>query len=255
MRLAVLQGTFSQVIIRAQLSSLERTIHRERDPLNSALVMLFRAYQYAVDTKANRWQFAIEMEEFRNAGITVSELRWLVAKGLALQAKEIFDTNCETRKFVALKTTAMSSGTCFVLTDYGVSFLEKAIHAFHQSHPGNSGQTGLPPEFLNGNNAGLDQVSVVSEVPVWNPLRRELRFKGMIVKNLSLSACNQEAIVVAFEEEHWVERIDDPLPPIAGQDPRRRLNETIKQLNRKHRNSLIRFRSDGSGTGVQWEVV
>ena len=66
---------------------------------------------------------------------------------------------------------------------------------------------------------------------------------------------NQEAILTAFQEEGWPARIDDPLPPHPEQDPKRRLNDTIKCLNRKQSQSLIHFRGDGTGEAVIWERV
>ena len=39
------------------------------------------------------------------------------------------------------------------------------------------------------------------------------------------------------------------------QDPKRRLSDTTKCLNRKQTNELIRFRGDGTGEGVTWELV
>ena len=58
-----------------------------------------------------------------------------------------------------------------------------------------------------------------------------------------------------FEEEEWPPRIDHPLPQMPEQDPRRRLHDTIKCLNRNQKHPLIRFHSDGTGEGVVWELV
>lgn len=60
---------------------------------------------------------------------------------------------------------------------------------------------------------------------------------------------------MAFEEEGWPPRIDDPLPPLAQLDPRRRLHDTIKALNRKQKRALLRFMGDGSGEGIRWEFI
>jgi hypothetical protein len=62
-------------------------------------------------------------------------------------------------------------------------------------------------------------------------------------------------VLNAFEEEGWPARIDDPLPPHSDQDPKRRLNDTIKCLNRKQVRELLRFHGDGSGEGILWEVL
>jgi hypothetical protein len=76
----------------------------------------------------------------------------------------------------------------------------------------------------------------------------------MLVKQFRLPALNQELILAAFEEEAWPPHIDDPLPNALGQDPKQRLHDTIKRLNRHQVNRLIRFRSDGTGSGIIWEL-
>ena len=60
-------------------------------------------------------------------------------------------------------------------------------------------------------------------------------------------------ILSCFQESGWPVRIDDPLPPQAEQDSKRRLSDTIKCLNRKQVAPLMHFRGDGTGEGVIWE--
>jgi hypothetical protein len=89
--------------------------------------------------------------------------------------------------------------------------------------------------------------------PRWDHQRRQLCMGAQLVKEFKLPSPNQETVLMAFEEESWPARIDDPLPPVAHLDPRRRLHDTIKALNRKQKRYLIRFRGDGSGEGIRWE--
>jgi hypothetical protein len=76
-----------------------------------------------------------------------------------------------------------------------------------------------------------------------------------IVKEFKLPALNQETVLTAFQEEGWPPCIDDPLPPAAGIDPKRRLHDTIKNLNRNQKHYLVRFMGNGTGQGVRWELV
>src|SRR5947207_2076239 len=85
--------------------------------------------------------------------------------------------------------------------------------------------------------------------------RRELRLGGQLVKVFKLPSPMQEAILMAFEEEHWPPRIDDPLPMHPDLIPKRRLHDTVKSLNRNQKNCLIRFMGDGTGEGVRWELI
>ena len=91
--------------------------------------------------------------------------------------------------------------------------------------------------------------------PKWDRDRRELRLGGHLVKVFKLPSPMQEAILMAFEEEHWPPKIDDPLPVHPDLIPKRRLHDTIKGLNRNQKSCLIRFTGDGTGEGIRWELV
>jgi hypothetical protein len=76
-----------------------------------------------------------------------------------------------------------------------------------------------------------------------------------VVKEYRVPCPNQEAVLAAFEEEGWPHRIDDPLSPQGEIEPKSRLHDTIKRLNRHHKEPLIRFQGDGTGEGVCWGYV
>ncbi len=101
----------------------------------------------------------------------------------------------------------------------------------------------------------LDVPEPKSVTPHWNAERHELKVNRQLVKRFRWPACNQETVLMAFEEEGWPDRIDDPLPPQPEQDSKRRLHDTIKCLNRNQINQALRFHGDGTGEGVLWELV
>ena len=76
-----------------------------------------------------------------------------------------------------------------------------------------------------------------------------------VVKRFKHKSRNQEAILATFQEDGWPYRVYDPLSPIADCDPKRRLNDTIKGLNHHQENALIRFRGDGTGEAIIWELA
>lgn len=82
--------------------------------------------------------------------------------------------------------------------------------------------------------------------PVWDPDRRELRFGDAVCKRFKTRAANQELVLQVFQEEGWSPRIDDPLRP-------GKRGDTIRQLNKG--NAVIRFRADGRGDGICWELI
>jgi hypothetical protein len=92
-------------------------------------------------------------------------------------------------------------------------------------------------------------------LPQWDKQRRELTINGQVIKRYRLPASNQIAVLMAFEEEGWPSRVFDPLQPDGDHDPKRRLHETIKALNRHHRVKIIQFHGDGTGEGILWEWV
>jgi hypothetical protein len=91
--------------------------------------------------------------------------------------------------------------------------------------------------------------------PQWDPATRVLRVGRRIVKQFRVPSPNQEKVLVVFQEEGWPPRIDDPLTPVPDGCPKDRLRDTIRYLNKGQENRLIRFRGDGTGEGVVWELT
>lgn len=117
--------------------------------------------------------------------------------------------------------------------------------------------SGADSEVAEGNGNGSDSVRQLGGLgPRWDAKRRELRLARRLLKRFRVPAPNQEAILAAFQEEGWPNCIDDPLPPKGDLSPQRRLHDTIKALNRKHRQRppLIRFLGNGTGKSVVWEL-
>ncbi len=233
------------------------------DPLRTALNVLFRAYCYMQDFQTDVWQFAVEISELRRLNLTNNEFRWLLACELVDLAEEITQRGDELRRFQPTGKHCFSDRTCFVLTPAGAEFAA-----------GFSGEKGQPsPTVENNGSADFDDslpstrlpadcpqngqfVETTTELqPRWDAERKELRIGKHLVKVLKWPSPNQETILAVFEEEGWPARIDDPLSPVPEQDPKRRLHDTIKCLNRNHKIHLIRFRGDGTGEGVVWTHV
>jgi hypothetical protein len=76
-----------------------------------------------------------------------------------------------------------------------------------------------------------------------------------LIKRFKQRAPDQHVILCAFEEQNWPVRIDSPLSPRSPfEDRKRRLNHAIYRLNGHQHSRLIRFRGDGTGEGVIWEL-
>ena len=206
--------------------------------LEHVLSPLLEASEYATDTGRDFWDFAISIRQLIRLGASETDMRWLVCKGMVEQRIEVTTEGDVAREFRPAGNLTFSRRTCFVLTRTGII----AAH----SH---SELARCP--FKCSSNHGNAEIG--SRVPCWDANSRKLLLDDRLVKRFKWPAANQEAVLCAFEEERWPDRIDDPLPPQPEQDPKRRLADTIKCLNRKQVSELIHFRGDGSGEGVTWE--
>ena len=90
--------------------------------------------------------------------------------------------------------------------------------------------------------------------PFWNSSRARVESGRHGHQTVPGAAQNQEVILSAFEEEGWPEHIDDPLPVSGDIDPPIRLHDAINRLNGCQTHRLLRFRGNGTGTGVSWEL-
>ncbi len=99
-----------------------------------------------------------------------------------------------------------------------------------------------------------EQVSEATDnKPHWDRDRGELRIDGVLCKKFQNSARNQRKILDAFEERRWRARIDDPIPLKLRLDKKRRLAQTIQNLNDGLEH--LRFHGDGTGEGVIWDYL
>jgi hypothetical protein len=107
---------------------------------------------------------------------------------------------------------------------------------------------GKPPIYLPPLTEGL---------PFYDDQQGELRVGDQLIKNIRPKT-NQQAVLSAFQEEGWPIRIDDPIPPKGDMEPKKRLEGTIRFLNKNHAKGgegIIRFHGDGTSEGVKWKFV
>lgn len=210
-----------------------------------ALHELLAAYDYARSMHVDAWQFAVGVAELRDAGLSDSDCRWLVCANYADHAQEITGIDDSRRRFQRVHNLSLSARSCFVFTGRGVDFARSSLD-WITSH--------LCEPQIDALTVGQD-LTAEELLPCWNRERHELRLGEHVVKRFRWLAANQEMILTAFEEEGWPVRIDDPLPPQPAQDPKRRLHDTVKCLNRNQKHRLIHFGGDGTGEGVVWSLT
>lgn len=231
--------------------------HHPRE-IERALDRLLKAHQYATETGHNVWEFAVTISELRRDGVSENDLRWLICRDYVEHAKETTRGSGE-RTFDRLVNLRLSKRTAFVITASGVIYrrtLAEGVEPWQQNVVPTRIFADVAFESAPSTVALVARRVMRSEIrPQWDRDRRELRLAGDLVKVFKLPSPMQEAILMAFEEEHWPPRIDDPLPSHPDMLPKRRLHDTIKSLNRNQKNALIRFMGDGTGEGVRWELA
>lgn len=230
---------------RCSFDALSSPEHPSLKDVDRRLVTAFRellkAFRYAKSGPYEIWDFAVESRTLRLAGLTESDFRWLVCVGYVSHAREVTAFGEDLRQFQQTGKLLFSKRSCFVLTESGAEFVRALLD--------NHNQVTTNREVLPAN---LDHAPLV---PVWDSQRRELLIGKTLVKQFKWPAVNQETILAVFQELDWPPHIDDPLSPQPEQDPKRRLHDTIKCLNRNQKQKLIRFYGDGTGEGILWKLA
>jgi hypothetical protein len=210
--------------------------------LTEGLRTLLAAAVYAKKAQVQPEAFAVSFSCLQVCGLYECDLHWLLSQALLIHLSESTSLG-DKRRLFQCAGPEIGLRSCFVLTQDGERFATKICTA----------QQAPNEDKLNGPMAELSfDVPPRQPRPVWDENRRELHFNGHLIKRFRLPSPNQIAVLAAFEEENWPSKIDDPLPPLTDQDPKRRLHDTIRNLNRCHRLPILRFVGDGTGQGVLW---
>lgn len=224
--------------------------------LRAALALLAHARDCALNTRAAPWDFAVEIGELCAAGLTVTDLRWLVVKGLVAHGSETSLYGDKHRSFTRSNGFNFLATTCFVLTNKGASFARGLLQDSAAIKPAEQAKAANERSSLHGKTRSWHGQTrpPATPKPRWNPELRELSLGGFLVKRFLVPARNQESILSAFQEEGWPEHIDDPLIGKYGMDLKNRLNDVVFRLNRTQIEPLIRFHTNGRGNGIRWSL-
>jgi hypothetical protein len=133
---------------------------------------------------------------------------------------------------------------CVVLTDLGATVLERYRH-----------RSGSGVDVWEVRTRVAAALGRMADRPLWKANQGELWWRGELVKRFRHDAADQRRVLDAFQDNAWDNRIDDPLPVRWGRSRKKHLHETIKSLNRGQKLRRIRFRGDGTASGIRWERV
>jgi hypothetical protein len=199
---------------------------------------LLSASNAAVDCQQCPNVFAVTFEELNQLGIANHLLRWLVHHSLIGRRITRGQTSQMPKQGVD-HVGNYGPGDRFVITVNG-----KRLWQLIQESPGQHGSS----------ICAVQQSDPAATRPIYDGEKHSLSLNGFEIKKFRWAASNQERILSAFQEEGWPRRIDDPLAQDSKVDPKSRLHDTIKCLNRSQIHQLIKFRGDGTGQGVLWEI-
>ena len=211
-----------------------------RQPVWLAVKRLYLATQLASDCECERREFSVRWDELSRMDLRREELKWLLLKNVVKESESILQPDRNESR--PANRAEFVSNAMFVITDVGVELVEQCLREIRLRQSDN--------EFSDRQPSSAGQ----ELKPSWDGERHELRCGGQVVKKFKWRAANQETILATFEEEGWPAHIDDPLPQEPSIDPKRRLADAIKSLNRHQKLSLVRFCGDGTGQGVLWEL-
>lgn len=231
-----------------------------RERLEQGLRLLVVAESYASHDGVEDGQYAVEVSSLKELGMNDCDLRWLISHSFVKHLIEMTLQGDGTRIF-RLGGALFTPNSCFSLTKPGCQFASEILGDKKQDQRLADTIADSQPPYTDTATcedftACFTTTAHAGETlqPMWDADRQELWFCNQLVKRFRIPSPNQVSVLSAFEEEGWPSRIDDPLPPKSEQCPKRRLNDTIRNLNRSQHQNLVRFLGDGSGQGILWEV-
>ena len=197
-----------------------------KEMLKGGLLILWRGCEYARNLGLESWEFAVEQESLARAGLLPIDLHWLMSRGYVEVAPRVTSPLGRHGLGQHGNGSCEEQDACYFLTKAGVAYVSPILA------DGSPPSRRLPLEkgYVRDGEEVHDLAHCTNS-PKWDRARKELRLGDLVIKQFRWSAVNQEAILMAFEEEGWPPRIVDPLPGKQDQDPKQRLHDTVKGLS------------------------
>jgi hypothetical protein len=184
----------------------------------------------------------VALRYLRERGIEDHLLIWMLYQGHIehFRPTAAFLDHGEARTVV--NSLLLTPSSSFALTEVGNAFAEWFL------------TQALVPTEEEAREAARDELLLGDLLPTYDPKNRIFCWGRHVLKCFRQPSANQVLLLSAAEEMGWPCWFDDPLPPAPGLNPKVRLHDTIKALNRHQVPHMIRFKGDGTGTRVGWEV-
>ncbi len=131
-----------------------------------ALQKLARALQFSHDCDRPKWDFAVELLDLEQMGVSHDELRWLIGKGFVDHAREVFSKGGTGRAFDSLGGYTFTEHSCFVITESGSSWYNQSESWLNRAPCAATQMIERPQAEESG--------STEVEKPFWDSQRHEL---------------------------------------------------------------------------------
>ncbi len=182
----------------------------------------------------------VSREQLRSRGAGDSVLLWMLYQAHIHHLQPIAPSAAGIPKFRPVESVVLNDASCFALTAPGAAFADLFLASVFSPSDG---------AFA----AGWDMLTLGAVLPHYDRPGRVLHWGAHALKRFRQPSHNQDLVLAVAEELGWPSWFDDPLPRTPGQNPKVRLHDTIKCLNRHQRPYLIRFVGDGTGTRLGWQ--
>jgi hypothetical protein len=209
--------------------------------VKTALALMLEAYVTTPQQPEHRsWESAVTMPELRDLDASESDLRWLIGRGLVEYAVEVTQAGDVTRGFRQPPRPTFDDDARFKLTPAGATvayeFVQPGMPTARRERAAIAGAESTER---------MGPVPSAPLVPKWDRNRNELKVGSIVVMRFKLRAGDQEAILAAFEENAWPERMVNPLAARGEPSDCRQLQAAVEALNGRLARPLVRFWADG----------
>jgi hypothetical protein len=227
------------MLVLAQPAEPRRPSHLEFWAFVYGYLNLAGAYCQALDEDRPSASNAVPLADLRRWGVQDRHVLWMLYQMHAehYQALPGSTTGPELRP---VQTLVLGEGSALVLTERGWLFAGELLGE-------------LCARGAGGPTPARDGLLLGRLVPRYERGDRLFCWGQHALKQFRQPSVNQEIVLCTAEELSWPGWFDDPLPRTPRQNPKVRLHDTIKNLNRNQTPYLIHFKGDGTGTRVGWE--
>ncbi len=184
----------------------------------------------------------IPLSRFREWGIGDAILLWMLYHGHVEHSCRVSGAPNERSLPAFSPHFSFPDSSRFSLTDLGQAFAETFLADV------------MVPLDERGFQNARGSLLLGASAPQYDRESRVFTWGVHLVKLFRQPSTNQEAILTTAEELGWPRWFDDPLPRSQLRNPKRAVQDTIKDLNRRQHFRIVHFQGDGTGTRVGWEL-